>query len=166
MAAHNNQNHEKQCSVSLSVLNAKVAPQASSELIRHLAPGPGATALAVLARCSFLFVPKHRVFTVVFTGIFTQDSPTKDGTKTRQFSTSFCPLKCLSPRASRGRRPLHLAAEDGRVEVLERLLAAKATVDAEDEDGWGAPELGTRTEGCGDCVHRIQRDSLRVTRVG
>ena len=54
----------------------------------------------------------------------------------------------------------------GRVEVLERLLAAKATVEAEDRSGRGALELGTRTEGCGDCVHRIQRDSLRVTRVG
>ena len=55
----------------------------------HPTPGPGATALAVLARCSFLFVPKNRVFTVVFTGIFTEDSPREDGTKTRQFSTSF-----------------------------------------------------------------------------
>ena len=34
MAAHNDQNHEKQCSASLFVLNAKVTP----ELIRHLAP--------------------------------------------------------------------------------------------------------------------------------
>ena len=35
------------------------------------------------------------------------------------------------------------------MEVLERLLAAKATVDAEEEFGRGAPELGTRLEGCG-----------------
>ncbi|CAK9050849.1 unnamed protein product, partial [Durusdinium trenchii] len=46
----------------------------------------------------------------------------------------------------KGQRPLHYAADKGHVEVLERLLAAKATVDAEDEDGRGAPELGTRTE--------------------
>ena len=52
------------------------------------------------------------------------------------------------------------------MEVLERLLAARATVEAEDRDGRGAPELGTRPEGCGDCVDRIQRDSLQVTRVG
>ena len=38
------------------------------------------------------------------------------------------------------------------MEVLERLLAAKATVEAEDERGRGAPELGTRPEGCGDCA--------------
>ena len=39
MAAHNNQNHEKQCTASLSVLNAKITPpHASSELIQHLAP--------------------------------------------------------------------------------------------------------------------------------
>ena len=35
------------------------------------------------------------------------------------------------------------------MEVLERLLAAKATVDAEDRHGRGAPELGTRPESCG-----------------
>ena len=71
-----------------------------------------------------------------------------------------------SPRASRGYRPLHLAAENGHMEVLERLLAARATVDAEDELGRGAPELRTRPEGCGNCVDRSQRDSLPVTRVG
>ena len=52
------------------------------------------------------------------------------------------------------------------MEVLERLLAAKATVEAEDGIGRGAPELGTRPEGCGDCADWIQRDSFRVTRVG
>eukprot|EP00913_Durusdinium_trenchii_P017729 g16661.t1 len=40
----------------------------------------------------------------------------------------------LSARASRGRRPLHYAAENGNVEVLERLLAATATVEADDRD--------------------------------
>ena len=72
----------------------------------------------------------------------------------------------LSARASRGRRPLHYAAENGNVEVLERLLAATATVEADDRDRRGAPELGTRTEGFGDCADRIQSNSLRVTRVG
>ena len=35
------------------------------------------------------------------------------------------------------------------MEVLERLLAAKATVEAEDVNRRGAPELGTRPEGSG-----------------
>ena len=52
------------------------------------------------------------------------------------------------------------------MEVLERLLAAKATVEAENKYGRGAPELGTWPEGCGDCADRIQSDSFRVTRVG
>ena len=124
------------------------------------------SASAVLARCSFLFVPKYRVFTVVFTGIFSQDYPREDGTKTRQFSTFLTTQMPLSTHASRGQRPLHYAAEKGHVEVLERLLAAKATVEAEDGQRRGAPELGTRPEGCGDCADRIQRNSLRVTRVG
>ncbi|CAK9021098.1 unnamed protein product, partial [Durusdinium trenchii] len=34
-----------------------------------------------------------------------------------------------------GNRPLRLAAREGHVEVLERLLAAKATVDAEQKSG-------------------------------
>ncbi|CAK9104036.1 unnamed protein product, partial [Durusdinium trenchii] len=52
--------------------------------------------------------------------------------------------KTFEPRSSgRYNRPLHYAAEEGHVEVLERLLAAKATVDAEEEFGRGAPELGT-----------------------
>ncbi|CAK9035500.1 unnamed protein product, partial [Durusdinium trenchii] len=49
-----------------------------------------------------------------------------------------------------GHRPLHFAAHWGQVEVLERLLAARATVEAENKNGRGAPELGTRPEGCGD----------------
>ena len=52
------------------------------------------------------------------------------------------------------------------MEVLERLLAARATVEAYDRDSRGAPELGTRREGCGDCADRIQSNSLRVTRIG
>ena len=73
----------------------------TSKFRAHPTPGPGATALAVLARCSFLFVPKNRVFTVVFTGIFTEDSPREDGTKTRQFSTFLTTQMPLSARVPR-----------------------------------------------------------------
>ena len=47
---------------------------------------------------------------------------------------------------SRGLTPLHFAAEKGHVVVLERLIEAKAAVDAKDEDGRG---LGRRIFGEG-----------------
>ena len=40
-------------------------------------------------------------------------------------------------RGSRGRTPLHLAARFGHDAVAERLLEAKAAVDAQDNDGRG-----------------------------
>ena len=40
-------------------------------------------------------------------------------------------------RGSRGSTPLHFAAWDGHDSVVERLLKAKAAVDAKDEDGRG-----------------------------
>ena len=40
-------------------------------------------------------------------------------------------------RAHRGREPLHYAAYDGHVDVLEVLLGAKASVDAKSKDGRG-----------------------------
>ena len=57
-------------------------------------------------------------------------------------SVGFC-LPGLGPwgRGSRGKTPLHWAAEEGHVSAVERLIEAKAAVDAEDEDGRG---LGRR----------------------
>ena len=46
---------------------------------------------------------------------------------------------------SRGWRPLHLAAEEGHLEVVELLLAAKASVEAEGgEDRRGPWNSGTK----------------------
>ena len=60
-------------------------------------------------------------------------------------SVGFC-LPGLGPwgRGSRGKTPLRWAAEQGHVSAVERLIEAKAAVDAEDEDGRG---LGRRILG-------------------
>ena len=60
-------------------------------------------------------------------------------------SAGFC-LRGLGHGAttSRGQTPLHWAAEEGHVSAVERLIEAKAAVDAEEEDGCG---LGRRILG-------------------
>ena len=62
-------------------------------------------------------------------------------------SVGFClPLGPVSGCDSRGRTPLILAAEKGHVSAVERLLEAKAAVDAEDKRGRG---LGKPLEAMG-----------------
>ena len=53
-------------------------------------------------------------------------------------SVGFC-LPGLGPRGrgSRGKTPLHYAAENGDELVVQRLLEAKAVVDAKDQPGRG-----------------------------
>ena len=62
-------------------------------------------------------------------------------------SAGFC-LRALGhgATASRGQTPLHYAASNGHDVVLERLVEAKAAVDAEDKSGRG---LGRRIFGEG-----------------
>ena len=59
-------------------------------------------------------------------------------------SVGFCLRAWPWGRGSRGRTPLHVAAFDGHVSCLERLIEAKAAVDAKANDGRG---LGRRIWG-------------------
>ena len=69
-----------------------------------------------------------------------------------KFSHNFSPLGCVGfslrawplGRGSRGSTPLHFAARKGAEPVVQRLLEAKAAVDAENNDGRG---LGPRIWG-------------------
>ena len=59
-----------------------------------------------------------------------------------QFPKFRLPLDSASGRrGSRGATPLHWAAGNGHVSAVERLIEAKATVDAKDKNGRG---LGTK----------------------
>ena len=51
-------------------------------------------------------------------------------------SVAFCPW-LASGCGSRGQTPLHYAANKGHESVVQRLLEAKAAVDAKDKDGRG-----------------------------
>ena len=57
---------------------------------------------------------------------------------------SACGALGPSGRGSRGKTPLHYAAENGHVSALERLIEAKAAVDVQDNRGRG---LGRRILG-------------------
>ena len=70
-----------------------------------------------------------------------------------QFSQNFSPLPFRwvlpagfgpSGRGSRGETPLHWAAAEGHVSIVERLIEATAAVDAQDNFGRG---LGRRISG-------------------
>ena len=161
MAAHDNQNHEKQCSASLSVLNAKVTPHASPQLIQHLSPEQTDVFISC-ASALFMFVWTEVGSSLVFSPRILQEKMgQRPGSSRPLFDHSNASL-CAGPE---GQRPLHYAAERGHMAVLERLLAAKATVEAEDGDG-REPRSSGRGPSCGDCADWIQRNSLRVTRVG
>ena len=68
-------------------------------------------------------------------------------------SVGFC-LPGLGPwgRGSRGKTPLHWAAEQSHVSAVERLIEAKAAVDAKTKSGRG---LGRRIFGMGKSLEAM-----------
>ena len=71
-------------------------------------------------------------------GALTKSDPTNKENKpdSKLFTTPKLSIKRCMPKNSRGETPLHLAAMQGKIDLVISLLAKKADVNAKDNAGW------------------------------